>query len=63
MEKEIEIEKLAGMLYSCYCAAVGGKAWNGDQLPEWETFANDKAKEKQANAWRHVAKVAKFAIK
>lgn len=38
--------------YASYCAAVGGKAFNGDPLPKWEEFANDPAKKKQAAAWR-----------
>ncbi len=48
-------ETLAGQLYTAYCAAVGGVAFNGDPLPDWATFAADLAKKKQADAWRIVA--------
>lgn len=42
---------VAEELYTAYCAAVGGVAFNGDPLPDWATFAADPAKEKQSNAW------------
>lgn len=48
-------EKLADILYSNYCAYVGGKAFNGDPLPDWAAFSADPNKELQANAWRKVA--------
>lgn len=55
MEK---LEKLAHLLYDEYCTSVGGKAFNGDDLPKSSEFFNDKAKTKQANAWRQVARIA-----
>jgi len=55
MEK---VERLAYLMYDEYCAAVGGKAFNGDDLPVSTEFFNDVNKTKQANAWRSAAKVA-----
>ena len=49
---------VAERLYTTYCQAVGGKAFNGDNLPSWEDFYNDPAKEKQASAWIEAAKSA-----
>lgn len=43
--------EIARDLYTAYCAAVGGLAFNGDPLPDWDTFIADPNKEKQANAW------------
>lgn len=51
------IEQIAGQLYDVYCAAVGGKAFNGDPLPAWAEFSKDPAKKKQADAWRTAARV------
>lgn len=51
-------EQNAKALYECYCKEVGGKAFNGDPLPSWEEFGKDPTKQKQANAWREVAKLA-----
>ena len=48
-------EKAARLLYTVYCKRVGGKAFNGDPLPDWDTFVNDPAKGRQANAWRDAA--------
>jgi hypothetical protein len=45
------IENLAEQMYEAYCLAVGGKAFNGDPLPDWQTFRNDPSKQKQSNAW------------
>lgn len=42
---------VAEELYTTYCAAVGGVAFNGDPLPDWATFAADPAKTKQSEAW------------
>jgi hypothetical protein len=62
MHDEQEINWLARDLYTIYCRAVDGHAWNGDPLPEWDTFANDPTKsmqaEKAVNAWRAVAQHA-----
>lgn len=51
-------EQLTEKLYNAYCVMVGGKAFNGDDLPTWEAFSVDAAKIKQANAWRAVAVTA-----
>lgn len=51
-------EELAPLLYSRYCEAVGGKAFNGDLLPTWGEFVADPAKKKQAEAWLAVASEA-----
>ena len=54
-DKAQQLEKQAADLYTVYCAAVGGAAFNGDPLPDWETFQADESKAKQVNAWREVA--------
>lgn len=41
-----------------YCKEVGGKAFNGDALPDWKTFRADPEKKKQSDAWVAVASVA-----
>lgn len=48
-------EELAELLYNNYCAYVGGKAFNGDPLPDWATFSADPNKQLQAEAWRKLA--------
>lgn len=52
---ETTIERLAEIAYTTYCAAVGGKAWNGDPLPTWAEFSTDETKAKQADGWRKAA--------
>jgi hypothetical protein len=52
------IHCLAGRLYETYCNSVGGKAFNGDPLPNWETFLGDPEKRKQSQAWVDAAKAA-----
>lgn len=47
--------ELAIELYDVYCAAVGGKAYDGRPLPCGKEFMNDPSKQKQADAWRAVA--------
>ena len=44
-------EQKAGIMYEAYCVAVGGKAFNGDPLPDWQKFRSDATKEKQSSAW------------
>lgn len=50
-----DINRIAGELYDTYCKAVGGQAFNGDPLPNWDEFGKDPNKQKQADAWREVA--------
>jgi len=50
----MQVETNAGILYTLYCEEVGGKAYNGDPLPDWENFRKDPAKAVQANAWRQL---------
>lgn len=50
------LQQLAGRLYDRYCAAVGGRAFNGDPLPGWNEFLADPAKSKQSNAWIEAAR-------
>lgn len=59
---EMNSEALAPALYSAYCAAVGGVAFNGDPLPDWQTFRADPAKLKQSEAWMAAAAVAERSI-
>lgn len=47
----INREYIAEELYTAYCAAVGGVAFNGDPLPAWKDFSSDPSKEKQSSAW------------
>ena len=54
----LESEVLARVMYDVYCAAVGGKAFNGDPLPPSHVFFLDQSKQLQANAWRKTAIVA-----
>jgi hypothetical protein len=56
-------DALADFLYTAYCDAVGGKAFNGDPLPDWETFSKDPAKQKQVNAWLATAGAARAWLK
>lgn len=37
--------------YTAYCLSVGGRAFNGDPLPDWKTFSTDPNKSVQAKAW------------
>jgi hypothetical protein len=48
-------ETLAGELYTTYCAAVGGKSFNGDDLPTWKIFRADTSNKIQSDAWTMVA--------
>ena len=45
-------------MYTAYCEHVGGRAFNGDPLPDWETFKADPKKEKQSGGWISAAMVA-----
>ena len=47
----INREIVAKELYTHYCTAVGGVAFNGDPLPDWEEFSTDPTKKKQSDAW------------
>jgi len=42
---------VADAIYTTYCAAVGGVAFNGDPLPTWAVLADDETKKKQSEAW------------
>lgn len=55
-----EINGIASHLYTAYCDSVGGKAFNGDPLPDWATFSRDQSKQKQVKAWLDVAGIADF---
>lgn len=48
----------AKLLYETYCSAVGGVAFNGDPLPNWEEFSADPAKEKQVVGWLAAARTS-----
>ena len=56
------IEKIASDLYTTYCKEVGGKSYNGDDLPTWEELAarTGEKEMKVTAAWRRVAHVAIF---
>jgi hypothetical protein len=51
-------EHLAAQLYTCYCMAVGGKAFNDQPLPDWKEFRHDASKKLQSDAWVEVARRA-----
>lgn len=53
---------VAERLYTTYCQAVGGKAFNGDPLPDWEEFYNDESKRVQSTAWIEAARAAMFLL-
>ncbi len=55
-------ELFAKYLYETYCTHVGGRAFNGDALPDWETFSGDPEKTTQASAWRALAADAWVAV-
>lgn len=61
--KFVNPEILAGLLYNAYCADVGGKAFNGDPLPEWNLFRGDPSKLKQSKAWVVAASIAIETLK
>lgn len=52
-----KVEALARQMYDHYCMRVGGKAFNGDQLPLSNEFFTDESKGKQADAWRSVSQL------
>lgn len=54
---------IAAQLYSVYCSAVGGKAFNGDPLPTWDEFSVDPAKRKQYDAWMAVGTEVRSIVK
>jgi hypothetical protein len=54
----IDLETVAERMYSAYCEAVGGTAFNGDPLPAWKEFRADPSKSKQSNAWLAAAEAA-----
>lgn len=58
MNRNSIIVALAATLYSNYCAAVGGKAFNGDPLPSADEFFKNKSKSKQSDAWISTAERA-----
>lgn len=45
------LESLAMQMYDDYCAAVGGKAYDGRPLPTAEEFFSDDSKAKQVRGW------------
>lgn len=58
MTNTYEITDLAGVMYTAYCVAVGGKAFNGEPLPTWPEFQADPKKLEQVTGWLAVAEVA-----
>ena len=52
-------ERMAAALYGRYCESVGGVTFNGDPLPDWNTFRSDSSKSLQSGAWIDVAKLVK----
>ena len=61
-KQSLDTESLADKMYEAYCVAVGGKAFNGDLLPDWKTFRADPAKQKQSDAWMVASKTALEAL-
>lgn len=55
-------QQLAKDLYTVYCQAVGGKAYDGKPLPSAEEFFNDPTKQVQAQAWYKVANTATLIL-
>lgn len=54
---------LAGYLYEEYCKAVGGKAYDGKPLPNWQEFSGDNTKVNQLHGWLSVAERAARILK
>jgi len=54
----IDTYTVAEHLYTVYCESVGGKAYNGDPLPDWHDFYNGPSKDKQSKAWLDAADAA-----
>lgn len=54
------LEWVAESMYDKYCLAVGGKAFNGDPLPQWPDFVADPLKQKQVLGWLEAARVSGF---
>lgn len=54
----IDKNEVAKKLYEAYSKSVGGVAFNGDPLPNWEEFSEDPSKKKQSNAWLDAAQAA-----
>lgn len=50
---------LAGLMYTAYCVAVGGKAYDGKPLPPWPEFSTDPAKKTQTLGWMAAARVVR----
>lgn len=48
--------KVAMKMYDTYCTEVGGKAFNGDELPQSAEFFADESKLKQSLAWIKAAR-------
>lgn len=53
-----DLSMIACLLYTTYCNAVGGKAYDGKPLPSWHAFVADPTKTKQADGWHEVAAMA-----
>jgi len=51
-----DLEILSKKLYKIYCENVGCVSMSGELLLDTNTFFSNKDTEKQANAWREVAK-------
>lgn len=58
----MDFKTLAAIIYAEYCEAVGGKAFNGDPLPDWQSFRSDQSKKRQADAWECAALAALGAM-
>ena len=58
MQNEAIIEATARTLWETYRQAVGGRAMNGDPLPDWPALVSDTAKTTVVAAWRASAKAA-----
>lgn len=54
-------EAIVFVAWDAYKKAVGGRAFNGDPLPDWDEMANDQSKSVQAWAWRDAIKAAIMA--
>ena len=53
------VEQQAKKMYEAYCAAVGGKAFNGDPLPSWALFSVDPSKQLQVSGWLAAANISR----
>jgi hypothetical protein len=54
--------ELAQTAWDAYSAAVGGRAFNGDLLPNWDVMVADPKKQNLVKAWRATAEAVRHEV-